>query len=376
MVSVSTVKTRRKIWLAAGIVLFMAYFFCAARPIPLETVLIPRWLTSLETGKPVPLVEDPAMTGGSDAWDSGSLIPFKLGSRFGYFDYEGRFSVNQVKKGNISLSGDRWAEYDAEPERITVNSSGGETLGFIDNPRGYPFFLDGRTFLIGSEQNAISEIDGSGSLIWTYEFSSPLTCVDSAAGLLLAGSLDGVAGVLDSGGKQIFSFEPGGSRYSIILGCAISRDGSRLALISGIDEQRFLLLERFGTNDYKVIYHEFLDGDFRRPVYVSFIEEDRWIVFECSGGLGFFDVGSRQAGKVELQGNLSAIDHSGGQGLLFAIVSSPLNDKAKELVGIRLPGRVIIEAPLKSEDVFLGRHDSRLFVGGKQTLVSFDLEKR
>jgi len=358
----------------AGIVLFVAYFFIAARPIPLETVLIPCWLNSIESA-------EPAVLGGGADWDSnGSLreqrIPFSLGGRFGYISRDGSFFVNQSKKATISLSPEWWAEYEAEPERIAINDSSGETVTVIENPRGYPFFLDGKIFIIGSEQNIISGIDRSGAVSWIYEFPAPLTCVDAAAGLVLAGSLDGVAGLLDSSGRQVFSFEPGGSQYSIILGCAMSRDGSRLALVSGIDDQRFLLLERFGANtsDYKVVYHEFLGDGFRRPVYVTFVENDRWVVFERGGGLGFYDVTTRKAGKVALNGEITAIDQPGGQGMVFVIISR-IGD-AKELVGIRLPGRVIIESSFRSDEVFLGRIDSRLIVGGGQTLVSFDLEKK
>ena len=357
----------KKILYTAGIAAFMAYFFCAARPIPPETILVPQWLNSLETGTPVYF---------GSAEDKSGLLPFSLGGRFGYISSDGGLSVNQFKKANISLSEDRWAEYEEEPERITVNGADGEKLAVIENPRGYPFFLDGRTFIINSEQNAISEIDGEGGVSWTYEFAGPLTCVDSAAGLVLAGTLEGVACVLDSGGKQIFSFEPGGSRFSVIAGCAISRDGSRIGIISGIDEQRFLLLEKFGASpsDYKVIYHEFLNKGFHRPVHICFIEDDHCVAFERSGGLGFYNIGSRQMGRVELNGELCAIDQSGGEGLVFVIVSYA--DNLKKLVGIRLPGAVFMEAPFRSDDVFLGRLDTRLFMGGGQNLISFDLEKR
>jgi hypothetical protein len=260
------VKEYKKLWFAAGIVLFATYFFTAARPIPVETVLIPRWLNSIESGTPVYLSDRP--DGGNAAsknaddnlgGPSSQRIPFDLGSRFGYISRNGFLSINQIKKANVSLSPERWAEYEAEPGRVAIYDSNGEPVTVIENPRGYPFFLDGKTFLIGSDQTVVSAIDGSGEASWTYEFPGPLTCIDSAAGLVLVGSLDGVAGLLDSRGRQVFSFEPGGSRYSVILGCAISRDGSRLALISGIDGQRFLILERFGTSasDYKVLYHEF-----------------------------------------------------------------------------------------------------------------------
>jgi hypothetical protein len=371
-------KAKGEVWFIAGIVIFAFYFFGAARPIPFETVLVPRWLNSLESGKPVPLGETlvGASQGGFAENNADSLQSFILGGHFGYIDRDGNFAVNQIKKANVSLSGELWAEYEAQPERITIYSSSDEVFTVIEDPRGYPFFLDGRIFLINSEQNAISEIDPSGAVSWTYEFASPLTCVDSASGLLIAGSLDGIVGVLDNRGRQVFSFEPGGSRYSAILGCAISRDGSRIAIISGVDAQRFLVLERFGTNtgDYKVVYHEFLDDGFRRPVYISFIEMDRWVIFERTGGLGLYEISSRNVTRVELNGEVSAVDNSGGQGMVFVVISR-LEDQ-KELIGIRLPGRVIIESPFKTDEVFLGRIDSRLIVGGGQTLVSFDLEKR
>ena len=371
-------KENRKIWFFAGVVLFAAYFLTAARPIPVETVLIPRWLNSIESGTPVSLGDRP---GGENAdgnlnGPSPQRIPFSLGSRFGYISRNGLLSINQIKKANVSLSPARWAEYEAEPGRIAIYDSDGESVTAIENPRGYPFFLDGRTFLIGGEQTVISAVDESGEVSWAYEFPGPLTCVDSASGLVLVGSLDGVAGLLDSRGRQVFSFEPGGSRYSVILGCAISRDGSRLALISGVDDQRFLILERFGTSasDYKVVYHEFLDDGFRRPVYISFVEDDRWVVFECMGGLGFYEISSRKSGKVKLDGELCAIDSSGGREMVFAVISR--SENVKELIGIRLPGRVIIESPFRSEEVFLGRMDSRLIVGGGQIMAAFDLEKR
>jgi hypothetical protein len=370
------VKADKKIGFVVGIMLFAVYFFMAARPVPLETVLIPCWLNSIESGTPAYLSGAPVQVGEEEASSLSQRIPFSLGSRFGYVSRDGLLSVNQIKKANVSLSRERWAEYEAEPGRIAIHDSGGEQVAVIENPRGYPFFLDGRTFLISSEQNAISAIDDTGVVSWTYEFAGPLTCADSAAGLLLVGSLDGAASLLDSGGKRVFSFEPGGSQYAVIPGCAISHDGSRLALISGVDDQRFLVLERFGPSagDYKVVYHEFLGDGFRRPVYISFVEDDRWIVFERAGGLGFYEISSRKSGKVELDGEVYAVDHSGGKGMVFAVISR--SENAQELVGIRLPGRVIIESLFKSEEVFLGRMDSRLIIGGGQILASFDLEKR
>jgi len=335
-------------------------------------VLVPRWVSSLESGETARM--DRASDSGANI---GRLLPFSMGSRFGFIGQEdGRFSINKIAKSNVSLSENHWAEYEAEPTRLAVYDNTGETYAEIDTPHGYPFFLNGRMFIVGSEQNSISEIDVSGSVSWTYEFAAQLTCVDAAAGLLLAGCLDGSIVIIDSAGRKVFSFEPGGSRYPVILGCALSRDGSRLCLISGVDKQRFLYLEHFGASsgDYKVVYHEFLNDGFRRPVFISFIENDSWVIFERVGGLGFYESGSRQTAKVDLEGEIKVIDQSGGQGLVFTIISRP--DGMKELAGIMLPDRVMLAAPFKSDEVFLGRSDSRLLIGGGQTIIAFELEKR
>ena len=359
---------------------FVVYGIVAARPVPLETVLVPRWLTSLETGQPVPLgdvsIQAPAL--------AHHPLPFALNNRFGYVESGGSFLLNRVKTDQVSISRERWAEFGAIPESVTVHGADGEALTVIDNPGGYPFFLDGRIFVIGSGQDSVSEIDASGAVRWTFEFASPLTSIDAAAGLLLAGSVDGVAVVVDGSGRQVFSFDPGGSRFSVILGAAISRDGSRLAIVSGIDSQRFLVLERFGAGlgDYRVVYHEFLGEGFRRPVHVAFVDNDRHVVFERRGGLGIYDTASRITRNVEVDGELRILDESGGQGLVFAIFSHAENDPlggAKELVGIQISGRaarVVTRAPFRSEEVFLGRMDSRLIIGGGQAMIAFDLERR
>jgi len=371
---------KRRRYLIGVVAVFLLYSAFAARPVQLETVFVPRWLTSLETGQPVllgeglvqatPVVHQP--------------LPFVMNNRFGYVERDGSFTLNRVKTDQVSISRERWVEFGAMPESLSVYRADGGAFTTIDNPRGYPFFLDGRIFVVGSGQNSISEIHASGAVLWTFEFASPLTTIDAAAGLLLAGSVDGVALVIDGSGRQVFSFDPGGSRFSVILGAAISSDGSRLAIVSGIDSQRFLVLERFGAGlgDYRVVYHEFLGEGFRRPVHIAFVDNDRHVVFERRGGLGIFDTASRLTMNVEVDGELRSLDESGGQGLVFAIFSHTENDAlgtARELVGIQVSGRtarVVTRAPFRSEGVFLGRMDSRLIIGGGQAMIAFDLERR
>ena len=402
---------------------FLFYFLAAARPIPREIILAPSWISSLGSvpvsgsadffadGSADSHTNDPALinlTGNSYFPQSrkDNLLPFSLGLRFGFVDASGQFALNRINSNDIYLSPNMWTEYEAEPSSIVINNIYNNQEIYIENPVGYPLLLDNRIFLLGSEQNALSEIDNEGNIIWTYEFGAPLTAIDAAAGFVVTGSLDGLIEVFDSYGTRIFHFEPDGSRYAVILGCAISHNGSRIGIISGIDQQRFLLLERLGNDiDYKVVYHEFLDTGFRRPVRVSFIDDDQRIVYERMGGIGCYNIRSRRAISIQLDGEIAAFDQSGEEGFFFVITSHgpPYGDflsnrQQMKLVGIKFPpdkrfelsriaaqDTIFIKAQFKSDDVFLGRTrtggfnssgSSMLIAGGGSALISFVLEEK
>jgi len=375
-------KQKKKIYIVVIILLFIFYFFIAARPIPNETVLSCRWISALTDSR---YNDEMNVFSGNE---SGQLLPFILGNRFGFVDKAGQFAVNRINYNNVYLGKDSWAEYEAEPANIEIRNIFGDIIINIENPGGYPVLLDNRVFIFGSEQNSLSEIGPGGNVLWTYEFGAPLTCIDAASGLLLTGSLDGAIEIINSEGRRIFYFEPGGSQYDVILGCAISGNGSRLGIICGINPQRFLLLERLGANgDYRIVYHEFLEGSFRRPVHISFIDEDRRIVYERDGGIGSYNIRSRRGIFIPLRGNITVMDKSGADGLLFMIASHPNN--LNEFIGIKFPQDrrffsglfysqepVFIKASFKSDDVFLGRSGPMLVAGGGSALISFNLEDK
>jgi hypothetical protein len=361
-------KKKRKWWYSLGLVIFVAYNLISAQPIPQETILTPQWITSMELNFPV-------LLGDFSAPDIGQkLLPFRLNDRFGYVGADGRFTINQIRRGYVSMSETMWAEYEAQPSSIRVMNPLNEALLDIEDIRGYPLFLDNRIFIVGNEQNSLTEIGPGGEELWTHDFPAPITCIDAARGLVLAGTLDGSVVLLNSRGTPAFTpFEPGGSRLSVILGCAISRDGNRLAIISGIDNQRFLLLELFGDT-YRVIYHEFLAGGFRRPVHINFVDNDTKVVFEREGGIGIYNLNSRTSTNINLGGEIVSLDSSGDGRFLFVITSQGPGEK--RLITIRFPGLVIGEAPFKSENTFFTRRNNTLYIGGDQSIASFELERK
>ncbi|MDR2864179.1 MAG: WD40 repeat domain-containing protein [Spirochaetaceae bacterium] len=342
-----------------GSVAFVLYAFFAARPVPQETVFTLKWLKSLGSSYP-------------SSVEGSSFVPFNFCGYFGYVSPDGDFIINQVKKTYVEQSGEFFAEFSGQDESIEVKNLLNNTVLVLKDKHGYPFFRDGRIFIMHHEQNSISEIDENDNILWSYDCGSPITSVDAARGLLLIGQLDGSLELLDAEGRRVYLAEPSGSRIPAIYGCTISPSGTKIAAVAGLDHQRFLVIELDG-GVWRVTHHEFLGDGFRRPVHVHFIDNEKRAVFERDEGLGIYDLGSRSTEIIPLDGRIRNIDDSGENGMLFLIVSE--SAMRNNLVAISYPGYKMISAPFNSTDTFLKWHGKRLFVGGGNKLAAFQIEK-
>jgi len=356
-------RTMRGFFAGAGVL--VAYSFAASAPLPKETTLEPAWIRPLASAEESADAERP-------------LIPYRIASSasavesFGYFDAEGRFALNRKARSGLSISRDAWSEYEATPTGFVVKDPFGADLASVA-ARGYPFFDDGRTFVVAPEQNSVAEYDADGKLVFERALPAPATCADAAGGMLLVGLLDGRVQLIDADGKAAFDFSPGGSRLETILAAALSSDGNKMALIAGIDPQRFLLLEKTNGN-FKVTHHEFLGKGFRRPAAAGFAGNDRWILFEREGGLGVYDTKNKASNVVETEGRVAAFESDARDDLLFLVAEEGPNRKA--LLGIELPDRVFLKSRFDSPAAFIDRRGDRVFVGGDGSIVAFDLRSR
>lgn len=345
-------------WIALGAAVFVVYLFVASAPIGTETILAPIWLRSLDGNR---------AAAGSPA--SGESIPFRIGEDFGYFDRDGAFFFVKETADRLSMSGELWALYPPTPETVEVRTVSGE-LRYSIAEKGYPYFADDRTFVIGPEQNSVVALDEGGKPKWRRDFPSHLTCADARAGLIAFGLLDGTIELFNSEGERIFSFEPGGSRLPVIVSVKLSPDGRRLAVFSGLDPQRFLLLERSG-HTYKVVHHEPAGAGFRRPIRSAFVGDADYIAFESESGLSVYGIKDRRTHQVPIGGRISAFEDLSGGPLFFCLVQ---RNGAEELVGIELPDGVFMRAPFRSESAFLARRGDRLYVSGASAIAALDLE--
>jgi len=353
---------KRKNWVALGALVFFAYVFMASTPIGKETVLVPAWLSPVESEK---------THSKTDPGSSPAPMPFKLGSRFGYYGADSGFSLIETVESRLSLNEHSWASYGASPDSIEVMNVDG-SLRFVTNERGYPLFIEDQTWIIGPEQNTIALLGESGKILWCRQYPSPITCADAAVGLTLVGLLDGSIDLIATDGSRVFYFEPGGSRLPVITSAHLSSDARRIALVSGVDPQRFLLLER-GGDAYKVIHHEYLGVGFRRPVISAFVGNNAFFVFESESGLGVHAIASKKTTFLPLNGRVLVLNDSPSEERFFLTVDSKT---MRELVGVRLPATIFMRAPFLSAEPFLAVEGQRLYLGSPTALAALDISSK
>jgi hypothetical protein len=340
----------------------LCYAFAATSPVTEEEVLTKGWLRSYESAYP-------------ESSASEQLFPFETAARFGYFDAEGKFTLSRLKNKKLSISDKVFAEYDAVPQEIEIRDKRDQPLSTLPEPQGYPLFLNDRIYLVSFEQNAISALSPDNELHWNYVFTAPLTCVAGADGYLLTGTLNGAIELVDENGKRVFFFETGGSRITCVYGVAVSDDLSHFAVVSGVDNQRILIFERY-AGSYRIVFHEFTGLGKRRPVRVIF--GGNRVFYEHDNGLGIYEIKTRANRLIPLDGEISALAGYGGGSntdtdRVYLVMTK---DGVQWLLAVDYPATVTMRVPFKSAEVFLRRRDKQLFVGTERTLVSFMLERK
>ncbi len=359
-----------------GILAFVIYFFAATMPAEEELMVIPEWRTSLETTVGNTVADSStAETAKVQASTAASLFPFLVATRFGFADMDGHVVFSHEDDGTVELSKQAWVVKASDSHSTVSGPEGAERYGIED--QGLPFFIEDRLFTISTEQNELSSFSGTGEKKWSRVFPSPITCIDGRGSLVAVGLLDGGVQILKAAsGVEVYAFAPGGSSYPVILGIRLSEDGTKIAMVAGIDPQRFLIVEE-SNGAYKVAHHEYLSSSFRRPIALSFLEAGRYVAFETDQGLSVYDSKSGSTHQLKAKGHLLSIANDVVDGRLFALFST---QEGRMLLGAELPDNVFFRAstaePGPEKDAFLLRSGNRLILGSPGALAALDIIQR
>jgi hypothetical protein len=343
-------------------ILSLGYYLLSAQPLGKELVLSPTWATAVKVS------DASAMTSRKEGDDE--YYPFRLGDQFGYVGSGGHLLFAQAVQHSVALSEGAYANYPSDPSSLSFSSPDGKKV-VEAKTRGYPFFAGSRRFVVSSDSGAVSEYDSTGARLWRREFPCVVTAADFSADRGVVGMLDGEIEVVGPKGELVFPYRPGGSRVEAIYGAAISSDGRLVALVSGLDPQRLIVLER-RADEYATLYHRDLDSEFRGPVRVTFTKDSRYLFLEQKGSVAVLDTAGNSFSSLPVSGDLSTIETE-PYGDLFLALSK--KDRDWSLAGFRLPSTSTLSIPFSAFQAFLFQKGEAIYLGIDGKILRVDMKE-
>ncbi|HUW70144.1 MAG TPA: hypothetical protein VMX33_07910 [bacterium] len=339
------------------------YFFVFAEHLSPELSAVPRWRVDLVPGQ---AADSSSAALPSGAQSAGQPIAFLAGNRFGYFLADGTVLLLADAANGVAISDNACVVTETTSQDGILLQSLGKSRTVIHDIR--PFFGAGRLFSASIDGTGVSAYDASGHFDWAYTFPCQLSAFAASDSMIVGGTVEGWLEGVNRDGTKAFEFAPGGSRLPVILGAAISPSGSWIAAMSGIDRQRLIVLGR-GDSKYHVKSHKYLESDYREPVKLIVMSDERHVLYRRPDGIGVWAVD----GKVDAVLPVMAddFDASIDTGLGVAYVVARQGTKT-EMAVFRQPASLMgtIALPDSSEYVrFIG---SSAYIGGRSWLARFD----
>lgn len=265
------------------------------------------------------------------------LLSFHTPKYFGYFSKGGKLFLLGLNDSKAAVSDRAFVlkqPHEKESTHALYKPDGSPVQSFsADNA----FFYGDLLFSAEAGGSGLASYDEYGHKLWSYRFPSQVSAFGAVSDLAVAGTVDGYLEGVGKDGKEAFAFSPGGSRLEIILGLGLSFSGKYIAVVSGIDKQRLVIMKKGGV-DYKVSSHMYLDSDFREPVRVIVMEDDKHVLYRRNDGIGLMSID----GKVNKVLPVLADDFSESmdkkRNISYIMVK---NGKQTRIAAFRLPSTLL-----------------------------------
>jgi hypothetical protein len=357
------------------IVLTLVYVLAFPRSTGTEPLIERQWVLSIDA--------DAADAGAADAGAAESadgrearVIPFRLGSQFGYFTSDGGLRhIEQVRYG-IAQDSERFANYSVISDNVVLQDPDG-TFARSIAAHGYPRLDHGRLYIFAPGGSAVSEWTVDGRQVWTRDFLSVLTDLDAGETRTAVGLLDGSVHLLDEDGEELFAYETEGARIPVTLAIALGEDEDVLAAVAGIDPQKLILFERHTEGFFPVFQLE-LDSDYRRPILLDFLDDGATLAVEQPGGLLLYDRSTESFDRIDLGGEVEEVTALPQLDLVLAAArvapgENGASTPVRRLQATVWPDRPLFSQAMATDDVFLSAAGSRIYIGARGRLLCVEL---
>ncbi|GMO61226.1 MAG: hypothetical protein Ta2A_07210 [Treponemataceae bacterium] len=284
----------------AGFFFFVLYTFFAGLPLNKQLQFEPQWIRDISLQHDF---VDPVAS--ETSFNETNLIPYKLGQSIGYFTGEGQIASLVPYDFDAAISRYYYSPYAPDAASTDFYDNNGKKSGTIQ-ASGFPYFDENHIFVFHPGGTSFSECDAEGNVLWTNANYTPITSFASSEGGVAIGTADGTVKVLSHSGEVLADIVPGGSIHPIVLGSAISEDGSFVACLTGYPEQYISLIKvENGIN--RVIFNELLPSRIREQLFLKFSKSSNILYFEHAQGLSTLDLSTHRTTELPTVGKILSI---------------------------------------------------------------------
>lgn len=342
----------------------IVYIFLAVKPLHEELSFNPEWTISLDS---IPSQGTSQNSGGMDS-DADSLIPFNVGGVLGFVSGKGNLTNLKDIRYEGTIGNNMYALYSQTQKATNFYNSSDELILTI-NDSGFPYITDNKIYIFSPGGDSVTAYDFSGNIIWERQNSDVITAFNDSESGTIIGYSNGQLVYIDNNGKTVFSFIPGGSKYPVIFGAALSDDGKYAACISGVENQRFVLIG-INNKQFKIIYHEYLPEDLKTNLIVHFDNKTENVYYQRTDGLGVVSLKSKNFHLLPVEGMVVYIGSDSSN--LTAALSK--TKEGKSVVSIfENPYYLLARTVFECDDSALIQKGNSIYLGIDKTLSKINL---
>ena len=155
------------------------------------------------------------------------------------------------------------------------------------------------------------------------------------------------------------------------MGVASSNDGALSACVSGIDNQRFVLMKT-SNGQTKIIFHEFLSGNLREQTFVKFSKDNSKVFYNEKNGLGAVDITTLKSSHISIEGKILAIEEMPDDNLFFVLTKA---DGVYRVYIIEDLDNLVGSYVFKGNSAFIFVDKNNLYTGVDSTITKIEVQR-
>ncbi|HPD80890.1 MAG TPA: hypothetical protein PK025_07560, partial [Spirochaetales bacterium] len=234
-----------------------------------------------------------------------------------------------------------------------------------------PFFQRNRIFSVSTDVLRLTEYSKDGKVLWNYQLPCHVSAFSVNDSLVACGLVNGDIVILDNKGNEISYTKIGGSRIEVILGLAISSSGNYIAAITGIDQQRIIILER-GQKNYRIVKHKYLTSNFRNQVNIYITADENYVLYKDMSGIGVYGIKRNENIVLPIPVDTFNI-YEGHEGLGICLVADFMHERIVYIMN--MPQTIVGKIILPARNTFFTLQDNALLFDDGSGIAALFFEK-